>query len=73
VGSTKSLELSFLQNAQQLCLRIEREFTYFVEEDGAAVCYFESPWLASQSSGKRSFFVAEESRSLPEHGEAQHN
>src|SRR5260370_36515922 len=60
LGSTKSLELAFLQNAQQLCLRIKWEFTHFVKEDGTAVCYFKSPWFASESSGKRPFFMAEE-------------
>src|SRR5215470_13935065 len=60
VCSTKSFELSFLQNAQQLCLRFKGKFTHFVEEDGAAVCYFKSAELASKSSGKRPFFVAEE-------------
>src|SRR5262250_2210722 len=58
MGSTNSFELSFLENAQQLCLRFKGKFTHFVEEDGAAVCYFKSAELASKSSGKRPFFVA---------------
>src|SRR5688572_15485611 len=41
--ATHRLELLLLQNAEQFHLRFERQFTHFVQEQGAVVGQFEPP------------------------------
>src|SRR5208337_4415713 len=58
-GSTQSLKLSFLQYAQELGLKFERNIADFVEEKGSVVSQFKAPDFLCDSAGKGAFFVAE--------------
>ena len=49
----------FLQHTQQLDLRFGRELAHFVEEDSAAVGYFETSHPLVNGTGKRSLDVTE--------------
>src|SRR5207249_187322 len=52
--------LLFLQNAQQLHLRFQRQFADFVEEDGAAVGELEASNPPPEGAGESALDVAEE-------------
>src|SRR5258705_4753108 len=41
--ASQPLELLLLKHAEQLGLQFERNFSYFVQENGAAISHFETP------------------------------
>jgi len=58
--STKALEGTLLQDAQQFCLRARRESGDFVEDDGAGAAELEAAEFAVNGSGEGAPFVAKE-------------
>src|SRR5207237_6661576 len=58
--ATNSLELSLLDRAEQLCLQREVHISDFIEEERAAIGYFELAELASNGTGEASFLMTEE-------------
>src|SRR5262249_52413502 len=58
--ATETLELTLLQNAEELCLGGRAHFADLVEEERAAGRLFELPWLALRRTGEGSTLVAEE-------------
>ena len=60
--SPDSLKLSLLQDSQERDLRVGRKFTYFIQEDRAAISLFKAaePPLCSSSEG--SFLVTKQLR-----------
>src|SRR3974390_962656 len=58
--ATESLELLFLQHAQQFRLKFQRNVAHLVEKQGAFVGELEPPRLLCNSARKCSFFVAEQ-------------
>jgi len=59
-GAADALEGAFLKDAQELGLKVGREFTDFVEENGAAFGQFETTGLAGDGAGESAAFVAEQ-------------
>jgi hypothetical protein len=59
-GAADALEGTFLKDAQELGLKVGREFTDFVEENGAAFGHFETTGLAGDGTGEGAAFVAEQ-------------
>src|SRR5580692_8354610 len=54
------LKFAFLKDTQQLNLRLQRELSDFVQEDGAAIGQFEPTSPPLQSTRERTLHVAEE-------------
>src|SRR6478609_19348 len=54
---SQTLELSLLQNAQQLDLNITGDVPYFVEKDGSVIGLLEFAGLGRVSAGESSFLV----------------
>ena len=54
------IDFAFLQRAQQLDLRVERQFADFVEKQRAAIGFLELADPLFVRAGKRTFFVAEQ-------------
>ena len=55
-----TFHLTLLQYAQQLHLQLQRHFTDFIQEYGAAVSEFQPALLLNHRSRKGAFFVAEQ-------------
>src|SRR5262245_50574671 len=65
VGSSRPraaepIDLSLLQHAQQLWLKLDRQLADFVEKDGAAMRELEAAWLRRVRAGERAALAAEE-------------
>ena len=60
--TAEPLELLFLQNPQQLGLRLHRQIANFVEKNSPAMGLFKAPQAPGVSSRERSFGMAEEFR-----------
>jgi hypothetical protein len=58
--SAQTLELTFLQKPQQLCLRLDRELADLVEEESAAVRQLHAPDLRCPRVGERAALVTEQ-------------
>jgi hypothetical protein len=59
-GSADFGEFALLKDAEKLDLRVEREFTDFVEEEGSAVGGFDSAGLVGEGAGEGTAHVSEE-------------
>ncbi len=57
---TDRAEFLFLQDAQQLGLKVERQLADFVKEGGAAIGHFDQAGLGSDSAGECAFDVTEQ-------------
>src|SRR5215469_3657846 len=55
-----TLELPFLQNAQQGNLRLERQFSNLIEKDGTPLCQLELAQPTLQSPSEGAFLVPEQ-------------
>jgi hypothetical protein len=53
-------DLSLLENAQQLHLHRQRDFAYFVEQEGSAVRFFEKPRMVLQGTRECTSCVPEQ-------------
>src|SRR5262249_36767310 len=60
--AAESLDLTRLQNAEQLALELQRHVADLVEEKRAALCLFEFAEVASGGAGERAALVAKELR-----------
>src|SRR5215472_17889724 len=58
--TAESLKFLFLQNAQQFCLKLQRDVPDFVKEQGALVREFEAPRLLSDGSGECAFLMTKQ-------------
>ena len=65
-----TVELAFLQNAQQGDLRLRRQFPDLIQEDRAAFGQFETPQSPLQRSRKRPFFWPNNSDAIKSRGMA---
>ena len=59
-GAAQSLELAFLQDAQQLGLHFERQLANLIQEDRGTVRDLETSDLSRQRPGERALLAAEE-------------
>ncbi len=57
--ASQPLELPLLQHAEQFGLQFERNFSYFVQENRAAVGHFETANALRDRSGECAFLVSE--------------
>jgi len=57
---SETLHHTVLKNPQELYLHCRADIADLVEEEGPAVCQFESALLVSDSPGKRPLFMSEE-------------
>src|SRR5262249_20341598 len=60
VRRSDSLELALLQHPQQLALHVEWQIANFIEEQGAAVRQFETPYSHTDCACERALLVSEE-------------
>src|SRR4029077_20841731 len=60
LAAAQSLELLFLQDAEEFRLQLQRQIADFVEEERALVRQLESPFGLRKRSCERASFVAEE-------------
>src|SRR5213594_466079 len=58
--SAEPLDLSLLNDAQQIRLHVERKLTDFIQEDRAAIPFFEQSFLLGDRARESSSFIAEE-------------
>src|SRR5260370_15296372 len=58
--TSQSLELPLLQHAEQFGLQFKRNFSYFVQENGAAVGHFEAPNALRDRSCECALLVPEQ-------------
>lgn len=56
-GATNALELSFLQDTQELGLEIQRQLPNLIQEERAPIGQLETAQLAHHSASKGTFFV----------------
>src|SRR5260370_7763281 len=54
--ASQPLELPLLQHAEQFGLQFKRNFSYFVQENRAAILHFETPNPFRNPSSKRPFY-----------------
>src|SRR5579863_7493897 len=59
VVAAQPLEFPLLQNAQQLCLKLERDVADFIQEERALVGQFKTSRFLRDRPGECSFFMAE--------------
>jgi hypothetical protein len=57
--AAEALEFLLLQNAQELYLKLQRNFADFVEKEGSLIREFEAPELAGNRPCESAPFVAE--------------
>ena len=60
LGAAQTLELSLLQDAEQLDLRRRVEVTDLIQKQGAAVGQLKAPFLAAFGASERPLLVAEQ-------------
>src|SRR5690606_20385812 len=61
-AATESLELARLDHAQQLDLRVQRQLTDLVEEQGGAVGVLEAADMAVEGAGEAALLMPEQHR-----------
>ena len=57
--SADTFEILLFKDTQKFCLEIYRRFSYFIEQQSAAVCHFESALTLRICAGECTFFMAE--------------
>ena len=60
LGSSNTLELPLLQHTQKFGLQGERQFTNFIQENGAALSHFEAPAFQRYCSSESPLFMPEQ-------------
>ena len=60
LASTYSLDVFFLQKAQQVGLQLQGQVADFIEEQGAAISRLDPPHLALMGTSKGPFLVPEQ-------------
>src|SRR5258706_7726203 len=58
--ASQPLELPLLQHTEQFGLQFERNFSYFVQKNRAAISHLESPNPLRDRSRERAFLVSEQ-------------
>jgi hypothetical protein len=57
--ASQTLELSFLQSAKQFWLNLDRDVSYFIQEEGPLIGQLQPPDFLRDGAGERSFFMTE--------------